>query len=361
MSPQAGKAVADLLTPDKDGRIYSGQGKYTDEFEQAFSIATGLSRPILGVNSCTAAIDLSLHLIGVGPGDEVIAPALTCSATLGPVVNRGATIIWADVDSITGLISPLSVASLMTEQTKAVIAVDWAGRACDYRALSDASLGTVPIIEDAAHRLYLPPEYGDYVCYSFGPIKVLSMGGYGGALLPPGHEYKRAELLRWHGLDRHSNKDFRCGDQDITDAGYRYHMTDDQAVIGLANLPMAQRHVKQARANAQWYCEQLADVPGITVPPFDPSCDYWLFGILVHLDRDGFSKRMIEQGVPTSRVHARNDKHSAFRAASRTPVPLDGTDYCDSHQTNLPVGAWITSEERQQVVQAVKNAVGVPV
>jgi dTDP-4-amino-4,6-dideoxygalactose transaminase len=287
---------------------------------------------------------------------------LTCSATNGSIVTRGAKIVWADVDPITGLIDPTSVEYRITPRTKAVIAVDWAGRACDYPALRIAATSRVPIIEDAAHRLYMPKQHGDYVCFSFGPIKHLSMGGYGGALLTPPHERKRAELLRWHGLDRAGpNDSFRC-EQDISEVGYRYHMTDDQAVVGLANMSMALRNVNLATENAGYYWKRLVDVPEIAVPQYEVSCDYWLFGLIIRENRDGFMRRMAEYCVPTSRVHARNDKHTAFRAASvNLDEPLPGVDYFDAHQVNIPVGAWLTAAEREWVLTAVRNAVHAPV
>jgi len=355
MSANAGEAVKALYTPDEKGRIYCGQGVKTDEFEQLFKDATGLrdENAPLGVNSCTAAIDLSLHLIGVGPGDEVVSVGVTCAATHTSLVNRGAKIVWADIDPITGLIDPNSVARVVSSKTKAVIAVDWAGRWCDYVALKQSVLNSIPIIEDAAHCLYIPEVHGDYVCYSLGPIKHLTTGGYGGMLLPPPHHYKRAELLRWHGLDRHSNADFRAG-QNIVEAGYRYHMTDDQAVVGMANLSVAKVNVASARFNATRYARHFKSLPGITMPPFDRTSNYWLHGIIIEGDRDEFQRRMAERGIPTSRAHARNDVHDAFvKATARQDGDLPGTTYFDSHQTNIPGGAWLKATEINEVLEAV--------
>lgn len=719
MSPDAGPAVAKLYTPDTNGRTYVGQGPKVDEFEHAFGSLIGLERPPLGVNSCSAAIDLALHLIGVGPGDEVITTPLTCSATNGSIVTRGASIVWADVDPITGLIDPVSVASALTSRTKAVIAVDWAGRFCDYGALQAISDG-VPIIEDAAHCVYTPVIHGDYLCFSFGPIKHLTTGGYGGALLPPDVQYERAKLLRWHGLDRTGPSDsFRCihprtkvrmangravpirqlvseknpgpvlvyenghlvprkivgwhenpreerkylriglaalqgreaatvtedhliltregwkradclteqdevataypspsalqrqlliggllGDagmngnkaglhrnmileshtardrdyaeakvaafsglgmtivdrapdekhpvgmvqfwskslptlsdlgrafypnghkivprtlieteglsdaalaiwfmddgsthvhngmdalhpycqvasngfseedvrwlidyldglglpcralssagttgwriaftkegsrhlveriarfvppsmrykvghlpeleafdpeswgtgeslaswdrvivteqaerswnwgtktyclsveggaqnfvagpivvhnceQDIKEAGYRYHMTDDQAVVGLANLLLAVDGVESARSNAWEYTRRLKHIGGLTLPAFDDLCNYWLFGLIVEQHRDLFMQEMASLGIPTSRVHARNDTHTAYRAATARWRALPGVDYFDSHQVNIPVGWWITPSEFERIIAAVDDS-----
>lgn len=364
MTPEAGKAVAKLYTPDENGRVYCGQGKYTDDFEILFALETGLKNRPLGVNSCSAAIDLALHMIGIGHGDEVITTPITCTATNGPIISRGAKIVWADVDSVTGLIDPWSVARSITPRTKAVIAVDWAGRHCDYAALRNAIYGRVPnisIIQDAAHCLYLGDQgHGDYVAWSFGPIKHLTTGGYGGALMVRFSERKRAELLRWHGLDRNGPSDsFRC-EQDITEVGYRYHMTDDQAVVGLANLTAARLGVDRARDNAAFYSDAFKDCPGVIAEPWDQNCDYWLFGLLLERNRDGFMERMKERGIATSRVHARNDKHTAFQVSSTTGGsmvgwPLSGVEYFDGHQVNIPVGWWVTEEQREYIAKSVRE------
>jgi dTDP-4-amino-4,6-dideoxygalactose transaminase len=251
----------------------------------------------------------------------------------------------------------------MNPSVKAIIAVDWGGRSCDYDALktivsATAALSwkftTAQIIQDAAHCLYIGQSHGDYVCWSFGPIKHLTCGGYGGAILPPDDQYERAKLLRWHGLDRTSKEDFRCS-QDIIESGYRYHMTDDQASVGLANLGVAQKSVELARKNAAWYCEAFKDVPGIKVPEFDPMSNYWIFTIIVY-DREGLKDCLSRNGIGASQVHARNDKHTAFRrATARQDGLLKGVEYFDNHQLSIPVGAWVTEEERDNIAKIVIN------
>src|SRR3990170_2900817 len=114
---------------------YIGQGPKVEEFEQAFARALDAPFVPLSLNSGTSALDLALHLIGVGPGDEVISTPMTCTATNGVIVNRGAKIVWADVDPFTGLISPGDVGRLVSRRTKAIMAVDWGGKPCDYEAL----------------------------------------------------------------------------------------------------------------------------------------------------------------------------------------------------------------------------------
>lgn len=366
MSPDAKTLVGEVLDSG-----YVGQGPKVDEFERALAKELDvLPDDVVTTNSCTSAIDLALHLCDVGPGSEVLTTAMTCSATNTMLVNRHARIVWCDVDPHTGCIDPDDVARKVTRHTKAIIAVDWAGRSCDYQRLRAsarmfAPLGTprIPIIEDAAHRwgaTYDNNETrGDYVCLSFQAIKFLNTCD-GGALLPPRDQADRARLLRWYGLDRRGpSESFRCA-QTITEAGYKYNCNDLNAAIGLANLELARENVKKQQANARWYHEhfeyEVSEGYRVRIaerPPWDDDCSWWLYTILVD-HRDRFIERMRNRGVECSPVHARNDKHPAFRGWGG---PLPGLDHFASREVAIPVGWWLTEEDRVKVVEAVKESV----
>lgn len=357
MSPEAGPRLAELLKYDENGRMYVGEGPVTARFERAFGDAIGIAPHPLAVNSCTAAIDLALRLIGVEPGDEVITTPMTCTATNGPIVNLGARPVWADIDPLTGLIDPQDVAKKITHRTKAIVAVDWGGRLCDYRALnavSDRIGRPVPVIEDAAHRFTVashPSERGQYVCWSFGPIKHLTCGGYGGALLTPSYHRTEARLLRWHGLDRESSEDFRCS-QTIYAPGFRYHMTDDMATVGLANLEIVQGNLQKAKDHYAWLWGKLlmwTDSPKVQAPVYDGSAEPWFMDVLVD-DQAGFMAHMKERGIATSRVHARNDTHPAYLFPNGR---LPGVDYFDAHHVALPVHAGLTQADLERISAAV--------
>lgn len=349
IEPSAAERVAAVLASG-----YVGQGPRCEEFEQAFGRLVGAPQPPILLNSCTSAIDLALHLIGVGPGDEVITTPITCTATNSPPALRGARLVWADVDPLTGLIDPEDVERKLTKRTKAVIAVNWGGRLCDYGALREAQRGyarrrldAFQVIEDAAHGPF-GGNKANYVCWSFQAIKHLTTGD-GGALWCG--DLERARLLRWYGLDRRSKADFRC-EQDIAEIGYKYQSNDIAAAIGLANLPRAAWSVACSRNNAEWYTRALAGLPGVTLPPFDPGASYWIFTILVD-DRASFSAYLKERGIATSQVHRRNDVHTAFRACGESRGPLPGVDYFDAHQVAIPSGWWVGEEERQHVASAI--------
>lgn len=338
MSPEAPARVAEVLASG-----YIGQGEQVERFEAALADLLDLSAPPLTTNSCTSAIDLALHLIGVGPGDEVITTPVTCTATNSPIVTRGAIPVWADVNPLTGLIDPLDVAYKVTERTKAIIAVDWGGALCNYDALKVLHL---PIIQDAAHSLTAGIG-GDYVCWSFQAIKHLTTGD-GGALWCPPEQMERARLLRWYGLDRRSKADFRC-EQNITEVGYKYHMNDIAAAIGLANIRGVRGRIAAHRLNAHHYDQTLGSPDVYCQDPPDPRSPAWLYTLLVE-DRAGFIAHMADRGVACSPVHARNDTHAAFHFPNG---PLPGVDHFASRNVAIPVGWWLTMDERRQVVEAV--------
>jgi len=390
MSSKAADRVREVLESG-----YIGQGEVVERFEAEFGRLVGAPYPPLSVNSGTSALDLALHLIGVEPGDEVISTPMTCTATNTVIVNRRAKIVWADIDPITGLIDPEDVGRKITRRTKAIMAVDWAGRPCDYRALKEYG---IPVVEDAAHALLaqidgasIATAGGDYVCWSFQAIKHLTTGD-GGALLPPADQLERGRLLRWYGLDRRSTKSFRC-EQNITEAGYKYQMNDINASIGLANLEFAECAVAACRANAAWYHRRLGGVDAeqvsgfrcqvsredgeevsgfrgqisgehgvdaITLPPPDPGSAWWLYTLLVP-DRDRFIAFMEDAGIEASPVHARNDRHTGFQQVSgfRDQVSgndaLPGVDRFAAHEVAIPVGWWLRVEERERVAEAVSG------
>jgi dTDP-4-amino-4,6-dideoxy-D-glucose/dTDP-4-amino-2,4-dideoxy-beta-L-xylose transaminase len=350
MDPDAPAAVRDVLESG-----YIGQGPKVDEFERQLSEFMG--SPILTVNSGTTALELALHLIGVGPGDEVISTPQTCSATNSAIAHCGATIVWADIDPLTGNISPASVGRAISTRTKAIMAVDWAGQACQYDELRSFGF---PVIEDAAHAVgthfagsHVAETGGTYSCYSFQAIKHLTTGD-GGAIRVPEDQLDRARRIRWFGLDRRESAAFRCR-QDISEIGFKYHMNDIAAAIGIANLRSLSGIVARHTEHATYLADQLRLVSNVEVAP-SASLKWssnWFLTVLVS-DPDSFVRKMEDQDVEVSPVHIRNDRYTAFRAVSRAPVPLTGVDHFASKQVGIPCGWWLNRIELDAIVEAVK-------
>lgn len=348
MAEEAIAAVTDVLTYKNDGSLYIGQGQKVEELESQLRKVFEIDHDIVTVNAATSAIDLALHMIGIKPGDEVITTPITCTATNSPIVNRGAIPVWADVDKFTGLINPFDVGRKITSKTKAIMAVNWGGVMPDYDVLRSYGL---PVIEDAAHGPYNSLRTrGDYVVWSFQAIKHLTTGD-GGALLAPNAE--RARLLRWYGLDRRSKANFRC-EQNITEVGYKYHMNDINAVIGLANIRYLRWIVSTHRAHANYYTHRLLRHVGkrlLYVPHVEYNSAYWIYTILVD-NVSEFSAFMTARGIDTSPVHARNDKHDGFHFPNGD---LPGVDYFNAHQVAIPVGWWLSMTDLINVARAVTD------
>lgn len=324
---------------------YIGEGDKVKRFETELAELLGIPR-VLATNSATSAIELVMMLESIGPGAEVITTPMTCTATNTHIVTRGARPVWADVNPLTGLIDPDDVARKVSKRTKLIIGVDWGGAVCDYRQMMHA-----PIMQDSAHALlsaHTPHPGADYTVWSFQAIKHLTCGDGGALYVRSDTDNRRTRLLRWYGLDREASANFRC-EQNIIEAGGKFHMNDIAASIGLANIGSAVRVVGAHQRNAQYYHDLLGDlfapdapITAITTAPFDPGSAYWLFTLIVHGAgrRDELAAYLAEHGIETSRVHARNDMHSAFWFPNG---PLPGVDYFDTHQLAIPVGWFIDS------------------
>ena len=274
MSEDAPKAVSSVL---KSG--YIGQGPLVDRFET--ELATFFGHEIVTVNSCTSALDLAFHLCRVGPGAHVITTAQTCAATNTGILQRGATPVFVDILPESGLIDPDAVRAALVgaANVKAIVAVDWGGHPCDYDALK--SFG-IPVIEDAAHAVgstykgaHVARSGGDYVCFSFQAIKHLTTGD-GGALKVPPNQLELARRLRWFGIDRTSATKFRF-EEDIPVAGFKYHMNDIAAAIGLSNLLFLDHILAEHRTNATKLRSKLRNVPRLKLPPASSESSWWLF------------------------------------------------------------------------------------
>lgn len=362
MSPDAGTAVSKVLDSG-----YIGQGQKVEEFETKFQEVIGSSVKPLTTNSCTAALILALKTLNVGPETKIMTTPMTCTATNLAIMQTGAKILWYDVDPRTGLIDVDKLAYTMANFTRPdiVMTVDWGGTLCDYKKLKYIqSLFGFTIIQDAAHCIKIGPDHGDYVAWSFGPIKHLTMTD-GGALLVPdnyveGHHgqsmkaYDKAKLLRWFGIDRNSGDSFRCQNK-IELPGAKYHANDVQAQVGLSNLQLSLECVEKARANAEYYDRELRDIEGLILPPCLPTNQWWLYSVVVPGNRDKLSNYLDGKGIASSPVHARNDLHPVFERFQSGRGQLKGLDFFAENQLSIPVGWWVTKHDREYIVQTIRE------
>jgi dTDP-4-amino-4,6-dideoxygalactose transaminase len=354
--------VEDFVVPVlKSG--YIGEGSKVVEFEE--QLKQRFQNPYtLTTNSATSAEHLALHLLKwakiLKEGDEVLASPLTCTATTFPILLEGLKIKWVDVDPTTMNMDINDLASKVTDRTKAVILVHWGGYPISLNKFySICSNNRLTVIQDCAHALGTTYQdrplsaFGGMCTFSFQAIKHMTCGDGGALTVPSAEFYKQGKLSRWYGIDREGPRaDFRC-EGDIKFVGTKWHMNDIAASIGLANIRHLDDTISRHRANAAYYYNNLV-LDGVKLPPQLPegsNPSWWLFTLRVDR-RDDFMKAMKDRGIATSRVHERNDKHSCV-AEFRTDLP--GVDRAVSEMVCIPVGFWVTPEDRKYIVDCIKK------
>ncbi len=356
---------------------YIGQGPAVEKLETRLR---GHFRHdhLVTVNSATSADHLAIHLLkkpsgvaddswpGVNAGDEVLTTALTCTATNWPILANGLAIKWVDVDPTTLNIDLNDLERKITPRTKIIKFVHWGGYPVDLTKISEiceraeANVGFRPkVIEDCAHAFGSTYKgqpigsHGNLCTFSFQAIKHITTGDGGLLTLPDAQLAQRAGLLRWYGIDRNTNrKDFRC-EENIHEWGFKFHMNDIAATIGLENLKHADEIIGGHQNNAQYYDEKLLAVDGITIPHRheDRTSAFWIYSILVER-KDDFQRAMIDRGIATSQVHQRNDIHSCVKSFSTS---LPNLDSVNPKLSAIPVGWWITPEDREYIVDCIKK------
>jgi perosamine synthetase len=338
---------------------FIGQGKKVDEFEQKLGIYFGNNK-VLTLNSGTSGLHLALKLANVGHGDEVITSAMTCTATNMPILAAGAKIVWADVDPVSGLIDSNDVERKITKKTKAIIMIHFGGIPCEIDTINKiAKKHGIKTIEDGAHAFgaeYKGLKIGnhsDFVMFSLQAIKHITTIDGGLLLCKEDSDYERGKLLRWYGIDRDAKRqDFRC-EEDILEYGFKYHMNDICATIGIEQLKHVNEIVAKHINNQNYYDDALNNIKGVSIinKPSVSKSSTWLYTIHVE-KRELFMKWMSDQKIMTSRVHERNDIHTVF---ANSVCPLPNLDKFNETQVSIPVGWWISSEDREYIVSQIKE------
>lgn len=363
VSPAAAARVGAVLESG-----YLGQGPRVEEFEAALARRIGNPR-VATVNSATSGLHLALHLLAgprppEGEGGEVLTTPLTFPATNWPILANGLALRWVDVDPATLNLDPDDLARKLSPRTRAVIVVHWGGYPAELDRLRQvvegaaAAHGTRPaVIEDCAHAWGSTyhgrhlGNHGNVAVFSFQAIKHLTTGDGGVMVLPDDALHRRARRLRWLGLDRDGGERFR-DDMDVAEYGFKFHMNDVAAAIGLANLEIVAGNVARHQENAAHYDRALAGVPGVELirraPDRTSSC--WLYTLKVD-GRAGFIRRLAEAGIAASQVQRRNDHHTCV-ASCREPLP--GLDRVAGRIVAIPVGWWVGEAERAHVVDTIR-------
>jgi dTDP-4-amino-4,6-dideoxygalactose transaminase len=349
---------AEVLMPRLEEVLYSGhisEGEPVYEFERRFSGFVGLPN-VLSFYSGTAALHTALVLAGVQTGDEVISTPMTAEPTNMAICHAGGKIIWADVDPANGNLTGASIAERITPRTRAIMVVHYGGIPApmdDIRAV--AARAGIPVIEDAAHAL--GARYGsrpigassEYTMFSLQAIKhMTTVDGGMLACKDPG-DLPKGRTFRWFGIDRPAART----EVDVTSVGYKYHMNNVNATIGLVQLdhiaPVLERHI----ANGQYFDEALRGIPGLHLCVRDKQAEpsYWFYTTLSER-RDNLARYLTEHGIGNSQAHKRNDLHPVF-ASSRRELP--GLDSFYERMLHIPCGWWVSNEDREFIVDTIRR------
>lgn len=348
----------EILMPRLEAILYSGyiaQGEAVDQFEFEFSKFIG-NKNCLTVNSGSSALHVALILAGVKPGDEVISTPITAEPTNTVIAQTGAKIVWADIDPNTGNICPDDVEKKITNKTKAIMVVDYAGIPVNIQRFQEIEKKYgVSVIEDAAHALgasYNGEMLGNhfkYTTFSFQAIKHLTTVDGGMVCIKDDEEFKKAKLLRWFGI----SKGVTRLENDIKEQGYKYHMNNVNATIGLVQLENLQSIIDTYIDNGKYFDKALKNVQGVQLMEYyqNSQPSYWLYTMKVER-RDDFVKMMADNGIMASELHKRNDSHSIFSASL---CELPNVDVFEKEWVHIPCGWWVSIEDREKMVSLIKK------
>jgi perosamine synthetase len=342
-----------------------------ERFEQAFAESVN-SRHAVSVNSGTAALHAAVHALGIGPGDEVIVPALTFVATANCVVFQGATPVFADVDPTTLLIDIDSAARLLTKRTRAVIAVDYAGQPCDYDRLRKILPDTrITIIADACHALgafcdgRAVGSIADLSAFSFHPAKHITTAEGGMVTTSDGDLARSIQVFRNHGIttDHHERARREQHTYEMVELGFNYRLSDLQCALGMSQLKRLQQFVERRRAIAQRYDAALSQLLG-----FDPLAlrsgvehSYHLYVIRLSkrklaVRRDDIARALRAEGVgtavhyPPTHLHPFYQKRFNFR-----PGLCPHAERAADEILSLPMFAAMRESDVDDVITALRK------
>ena len=322
----------------------------------------------IALNSCTSALTLALKLSDVGPGDEVIATSMTCVASNTPIHTFGANVVWADIEYGTGNVNPDKIEELITPKTKALLCVNWSGLPCDLERIYDiCEKNNIKFIQDAAHSIGAEyngkqvHHFAHYTCYSLQAIKHITTGD-GGLLVvnTDEKEFQRAKALKWFGIDRDATKDEKGEwkgqrwEMDVVEAGFKFHMNNITAAIGLSQIPYINNIIDSHKNNGLLYEEIFSDkmfVKGLDYP-IQSKPTFWVYTIILseHLDRDKILQELNDEGINAGVVHVPNHYYTCFKDSFKE---LPETDYFNKHQISLPCGWWLDENDINHIANSL--------
>ncbi len=351
-----------------------GSGPRVAQFEEEFRKYKGADNAV-ALNSCTAALHLSLLASGVKPGDEVITTSLTFCATVNAIIHAGGTPVLADVDPVTLNIDPRRIEAKITKRTRAIVPVHFAGRPCDMNAIMRlARKHKLRVIEDCAHAIETKfrdrhvGTFGDFGCFSFYVTKNIITGEGGMVLTRAEADAARIKVLGLHGMSKDAWK--RFSDEGyrhyrVVAAGFKYNMMDLQAAIGVEQLRRVELYWRRRKEIWQMYNDAFAYLPVKT--PADPASDtvhaFHLYTLQVNeknagISRDNFLAGMTRQNIGVGVHYQSIPEHPYYQETfGWQPEQYPHAMKIGRETVSLPISAKLTDKDVNDVITAVKRLV----
>ncbi len=349
-----------------------GTGPRVHQFEQDFAAYKGAPNAV-ALNSCTAALHLSLIAADLGEGAEVITTPLTFCATVNAILHAGATPVLADIDPVTLNIDPAEIERRITPRTRAIVPVHFAGRPCEMDAIMDiARRHHLKVIEDCAHAIEteyhgrLAGTIGDFGCFSFYVTKNVVTGEGGMVLAHREEDIARLKVLGLHGMSKDAWK--RFGDEgfkhyQVVECGFKYNMTDLQAALGVHQLKRVDAYWRQRVAVWNRYLDVFADLPIDLPAPAAPDTRHahHLFTVLVDearngVSRDAFLDRMTRQGIGIGVHYLSLPEHPYYQhTLGWKPEDYPHAMRIGRQIVSLPISAKLKEQDLQDVETAVRR------
>jgi len=349
-----------------------GTGPKVHKFEEMFKEYKG-SKHAMALNSCTAALHLSMLAIGIKPGDEVIVPSMTFAATANSVIHAGGIPVFADCEKDTMNIDPADIKRKITSKTKAIIPVHFAGRACKMdEIMSIARKHNIRVVEDCAHAIEAEYRgkktgtFGELGCFSFYVTKNI-VTGEGGMVITDKEEYAdKIKVLGLHGMSKDAWKRFSdegYKNYQVIYAGFKYNMMDLQAAIGIHQLPRVDKYWKRRQEIWNRYNEAFRDLPVFIPAPIeaDTRHSYHLYTLLLDIDnlkitRDGFLDGMTKQNIGVGVHYIALHLHPYYQKSfGYKKGDFPNSEWISKRTVSLPLSAKLTDEDVGDVIKAVNR------
>jgi perosamine synthetase len=360
------QAVVDVLRSD-----WLTTGPVVKEFERAIAAKTGALHAVV-FSSGTAALHAIMFALGIGPGDEVIVPAMTFAATANVVVYQGGIPVFADVKQDDLLLDASEVATKVNPRTKAIVAVDYAGQPADYDELRQLALNSsLFLVADACHALGAKcngvsvGSLADATAFSFHPVKHVTTGEGGAVCTNDPVMYERMNAFRNHGIttDHKQRMDAGSWYYEMTDLGYNYRLTDFQCALGLSQLRKLDGWVTRRREIADVYDAALAGIAGVEPLATSPDTvhSYHLYVVRIKAEKPGGGRDYVfqelrKQGIGVNVHYIPVHLHPFYRKKYGTgPGLCPAAEKAYEEILSLPMFPRMTDEDVQEVTAALSK------